>query len=352
MSRSSRTLLALSARRLVLLLLYLCSGNLFADSDPRIAVSAYPSRQRIQTNVAPQSALSAIVRVSANEQGSVSQGSGTLVGARGDYGLVVTNWHVIRDARGKIVVTFPDGSRSAATVAKVDEVWDLAALLIWRGDARPIPISQQIPDRGDLLTIAGYGSGNFRAATGRCTQYVAPDANMPFEMVEVSVEARQGDSGGPILNERGELAGVLFGADGSTVGTYCGRVRLFLESVWPDIDYVDDPKGSASHAPTLVAVHNPGREASWPVEAQQQQMPLPSQSTPRVASGDQREASRIPVIAPSISQPNHTPTPFDWQGLFGSTPLDQAKSILAGIGILAVLLQFAGLFKGRRNGSS
>ena len=49
-------------------------------------------------------------------------------------------------------------------------------------------------------------------------------------MIEVSVSARKGDSGGPILNQRGELAGVLFGSDmvQNTAGSYSGRVSHFL----------------------------------------------------------------------------------------------------------------------------
>jgi hypothetical protein len=53
-------------------------------------------------------------------------------------------------------------------------------------------------------------------------------------MVEVNVQARQGDSGGPIFNEQGELAGVLFGAGrGTTSGSYAGRVERFLAGAWP-----------------------------------------------------------------------------------------------------------------------
>jgi len=53
-------------------------------------------------------------------------------------------------------------------------------------------------------------------------------------MVELAAEARQGDSGGPILNQRGELAGVLFGSGpGYTSGSYGGRVLKFLSSVVP-----------------------------------------------------------------------------------------------------------------------
>ena len=63
---------------------------------------------------------------------------------------------------------------------------------------------------------------------------MAPATNLPYEMVEVAAEARQGDSGGPIFNERLELAGVLFGsANGTTSGSYSGRVQSFLQGVVP-----------------------------------------------------------------------------------------------------------------------
>ena len=89
-----------------------------------------------------------------------------------------------------------------------------------------------MPERGEPLTIAGYGSGNYRAQSGRCTQYLAPGPNMPYDIVEVSAAARHGDSGGPILNARGELAGVLFGEGGGrTAGSAAARVRWFVASV-------------------------------------------------------------------------------------------------------------------------
>lgn len=171
----------------------------------------------------------AVVRVIAVEGRGTSLGSGTLVAVSRYHGLVLTNWHVVRDAKDSILVRFPDGFTSPARVMKVDRDWDLAALAIWRPRVVPVAIATTPPKPGDMLTIAGYGSGNYRAATGRCTQYVAPSMRHPFEMVELSTTARQGDSGGPIFNEQGELAGVLFGSGfRETMGSYCGRVRNFL----------------------------------------------------------------------------------------------------------------------------
>lgn len=171
------------------------------------------------------------------EEGDSSQslGSGTLVDLRDDYGLVLTNWHVVRDVKGKITVVFPGGFQSLARVRKVDADWDLAALIVWRPQGlTPVPLAPYTPRLGEVLTIAGYGAGNYRAATGRCSQFVSPGVRFPPDMLEISVEARQGDSGGPIFNERGELAGVLFGASrGSTTGSHAGRVRWFLTNVIP-----------------------------------------------------------------------------------------------------------------------
>ena len=170
------------------------------------------------------------------EKDGTSFGSGTLVDVRDQYGLVVTNWHVVRDAADRIEVVFPDGFRSFGQALKVDKDWDLAALVIWKPNVEPVPLANSAPQPGDALTIAGYGKGTYRSLTGHCTQYLSPTVKLPREMVEVSVAARQGDSGGPIFNAKGELAGVLWGAgSATTLGSYTGRVEGFLASVAPHL---------------------------------------------------------------------------------------------------------------------
>jgi hypothetical protein len=178
----------------------------------------------------------AVARIIVPEGEATSFGSGTLVDVRDNFGIVITNWHVVRDAQGPIEVIFPGGFTSKARTLKLDADWDLAALVVWRPPVEPVKIASAAPQPGDQLTICGYGPGIYRAATGHCTQYYAPKENLPQQMVELNVEARQGDSGGPILNSRGELAGVLFGAgNGTTLGSFGGRVDQFLASLAPDI---------------------------------------------------------------------------------------------------------------------
>ncbi|MDE0737316.1 MAG: serine protease, partial [Pirellulaceae bacterium] len=178
-----------------------------------------------------------VVRIMADDGNATSYGSGTLVARNEKLSLVITNWHVVRDAKGEITVAFPDGFRSSANVVKKDRNWDLAALVIWSPKVEPVPIAKRAAKPGDRLAIAGYGSGKYRMTWGQCTQYVAPGLNFPYEMLELSVEARQGDSGGPIFNQHGELAGVLFGAGrGTTSGSYSGRVQQFLDPLLQQLE--------------------------------------------------------------------------------------------------------------------
>lgn len=206
-------------------------------SSPQYGASASPPNYRTQAqqiSEPSQTPHPAIVRVIVAEKDGISLGSGTLIDVRGEWGLVISNWHVVRDAAGPVQIQFANGQVAPATVVKTDSDWDLAALSVHKPIAAPIPLSATAPQPGESLMIAGYGSGSYRVARGRVTQYLAPGVKFPYEIVELSAGARQGDSGGPILNERGELAGVLFGsAGGLTSGSYVGRVRDFLTGVLP-----------------------------------------------------------------------------------------------------------------------
>lgn len=302
---------------------------------------------------APSNIHPAVARIVAQGNGSVSFGSGTLVYANDDAGVVITNWHVINEATGAISVHFPDGFYSIGKVASYDRDWDLAAIAIRRPPGvQPVSLANEAPRPGDLLTIAGYGSGNYRAASGRCTQYVAPGTSFPYEMVEVAVSARQGDSGGPIFNQQGELAGVLFGeGHGRTSGSYCGRVKWFLASVAPD---VAAPR-FAPEAPSVMVASSeradvPPATASRRSEFQTQ--PGMQNVTPRRQAGDhatrsprfvqgppangQREASGFSArpAEPAAIEAQH----IGWEDLAGATTAEQIRTVLAGVGVLAILV--------------
>ena len=206
----------------------------------------------------------AVARIRSLESNATSFGSGTLVYRQGKQGILITNYHVIKDAQDDILVTFPNGFRSSAKVVATDPRWDLAALLIWAPEIQPVVITDNPAKPGDTLTIAGYGSGRYQASSGICSQYVSPGKNQPREMVELRTVARQGDSGGPIFNQNGELAGVLFGAGWrTTAGSYSGRVKKFLVPVVARMQQVPPPL--ANTAPiTIPPNQNSGTTATKP----------------------------------------------------------------------------------------
>lgn len=309
----------------------------------------------------------AVVRVTVPDKAGRSHGSGALVAVTERYGLVLTNWHVVRDAAAPPTVVFPDGFQSAATIARIDRDWDLAALVIWRPRADPIALAAVPPRPGEPLAIAGYGKGQYRVDTGRCTQYLSPGRQHPFELVELSASARQGDSGGPIFNARGELAGVLFGsAFGRTTGSHSGRVRQFLAPLWNDFHRLPE-------ADTMIAARpQPGP----PVASIQGVRPVPGRSAPGISSGAatgavaRRPSGSAPSAAPGLpalapppppgpqagtdaiagsGRPPPDSTPEPWVASTPAAPdaiaeppvppsrSEQLKTILAAIGILALV---------------
>ena len=338
------------------------AGAALARPAPGLGEPSWPR----QPGAAPHPA---VVRVIVPDSTGHSYGSGALVAIRESHGLVVTNWHVVRDAAGPILVAFPDGFRSGATVLGTDRDWDLAALAIWRPPVEPIPLAMHPPQPGEPLTIAGYGNGWYRAVTGRCTQYVSPGPSHPFEMVELSAGAREGDSGGPILNSRGELAGVLFGtASGETTGSYCGRVRQFLAAVVGEFDHLTP--GSTMIArqpePDPAMIAQARRPATTMITELPQSRPMtppgssvapdqgPSTSLPVAAiraepppPGDWRSAAPGPETGwrASPADPNRNgpvaqlpaTQPLSWEDIAGRTRGDQLKTILAAIGVIAIL---------------
>jgi hypothetical protein len=317
----------------------------------------------------------AVVRIIAPEEGAVSYGSGTLVAVTEYYGLVVTNWHVVRDATGLLYVDFPGGFRSPARLLKIDRDWDLAALAIWKPPVSPLPVATEAPRPGDRLTIAGYGPGWYRMMSGRCTQYVSPGGNHGFEMVELEAPARNGDSGGPIFNDRGEIAGVLFGsAFGRTTGSYCGRLRWFLAGVRNDFYGIPAPgtaiaaqqpatrtplfrpgtvgagDGPAREISSYVS-NGPAREISSYVSNSPSSSATPSACPAAIKAGgyaDSPSSSRpMPIASGSAPPPSPRETSPPAGINFGAGDwFEPLRNFLAVVGIIAVAFQGLRLLAG------
>ena len=172
-----------------------------------------------------------VVRVvNTGASGNRYYGSGTLVHKDDQRGIVLTCAHLFRREVGTVGVLFGDGRHFAASLLSVDQAWDLAALEIAAPGAEPVAVADGYPEPGELLESCGYGQdGRYWCNRGRALGYAKTATTQTHETLQLTGSARDGDSGGPVFNGRGELVAVVWGTDGRTVGgTYCGRIRKFL----------------------------------------------------------------------------------------------------------------------------
>jgi hypothetical protein len=285
----------------------------------------------------------AVARIVAPEQTGTAMGSGVLVDVNRTQGLVLTNWHVVRDSRSAVLVQFPDGFQSAGTVIRWDEAWDLAAVVVWKPPVEPVRIAEMAPQIGERLTIAGFGRGAYREESGPCTEYLSPGSGYAKEFVELQATARQGDSGGPIFNANRELAGVLFGqAQGRTIGSCSTRVRTFLASVGSG-GFTPIPLAEFSSVPALArglgtAASDPSRLAA--------SADAPLQRSIRVASPV--IASSGPPGLPVLGSPPED-RHIDSGGSMLQVVTSEAATFLSAAGGLAlVVLGLRTVFGGRR----
>ena len=269
----------------------------------------------------------AVCRIVAPEQAGTSLGSGVLVDVNRAQGLVLTNWHVIRESRSAVLVQFPDGFQSAGTVVRWDEAWDLAAIVIWKPHATPVSLAGADPAPGEPLTIAGFGRGTYREETGGCTEYLSPGSGYPKEFVELQATARQGDSGGPIFNERRELAGLLFGQNGGrTIGSCSSRVRTFLATA-----------GSRGFTPTPIAEFSAAKAVDRALGAPVQ----PQVQLAAALDGAIQRSTHVPGPVPALP-PAAPPAVFAVAAAPGGDLWSAVRPILDPIGNGPALLSTAG----------
>jgi len=126
-------------------------------------------------------------------------------------GFLVTNWHVVEDA-AEIVVQLSDGRSGEPTVVGVDVETDLAVLKIDVGQTPAIRMGNSEQLRiGDVVLAIGnpYGltksvTQGIISATGRGELHLSTFENY----IQTDAAINAGNSGGALVNVRGELVGI------------------------------------------------------------------------------------------------------------------------------------------------
>ena len=161
-------------------------------------------------------------RMIEDAQGSVVQvgngGRGAGAGVIWDAGgFVLTNDHVVagRCPDGNVRVTLPDGRSFEAEVKRRSRSLDLALLRLRDdpGDLRTAPVGDSDALRvGELVYAVGHPWGRLGAVTAGIVSGLGaarwPNRGSSTRYVQSDVALVPGNSGGPLLNARGEVVGI------------------------------------------------------------------------------------------------------------------------------------------------
>lgn len=154
-------------------------------------------------------------------------GSGFLVHVDGQTGLVATNRHVAgskgKQAAPKCTVVFWSGTNkelvAPAELVAVDPDEDLALLRV-KANELPAPIDLSPPELRETMTVYSFGfplgdvlatdRPNPSVTIGKGTISSLPeDSHGKLDRVQLDGELNPGNSGGPVVDERGRLVGVV-----------------------------------------------------------------------------------------------------------------------------------------------
>ena len=196
----------------------------------------------VSTSTVEKARDATVLVATRNENNQMGNGFGSGV-VISETGIVLTNYHVIHRAE-VIRVWFYDPTDSNYSFAKVigiDPVADLALLQLELDPDLPPPvyleIEQETPVIAEAVVAIGHPVGlQWSVTTGSINHQARPGKITPYvNVIQHSAEINKGNSGGPLINENGDIVGIntyMLAPDGQWAGVaYAIRGDTVYDSV-------------------------------------------------------------------------------------------------------------------------
>lgn len=176
--------------------------------------------------IAPANPLREFFYGSSTQEGPVVVGAGSGVIVSGD-GYIITNSHVISGAK-KIEVTMNDKRSFEAEIIGIDKSTDIALLKINAGelpylgfgDSNNLQVGEWVLAVGNPYNLTSTVTAGIVSAKARDIR-VMGNTNQIESFIQTDAAVNPGNSGGALVNTRGELIGINT-AISSQTGSYVG----------------------------------------------------------------------------------------------------------------------------------
>jgi S1-C subfamily serine protease len=184
------------------------------ESQPPAAASAYQAvRAGLVLIEAQHQPAQGADDLGTEDLGTEDLGTGVIVDTQGD---ILTALHVVQGA-SEIKVTFADGTTSAASITAADPTHDIAVLAAGRLPAVIEPaVLGPSPQIGDETFAVGnplglVGSLSAGVISGLDRTFKVGNGRALSGMIQFDAAVNPGSSGGPLLNTKGQVIGIVTG---------------------------------------------------------------------------------------------------------------------------------------------